>query len=108
MVNAIVTILCKEKTRGIDLPTFRSVLCCVLVHIEAFDIELQSDLMFGLILPSILNSENGFYLNLHSFSLHLLKNIWHRGTESQTFFDLNQPPSAMLLVLVPNPKDGGK
>jgi len=97
MASIVNSNISSDIKKGFDLKMFSKVLCWALVQISAKDIEVQLELICGLINPSHLETEAGYFLTpVYSAVLHL-KNLG-----SQQEHEQNHP--FILTVSVPDPE----
>jgi len=88
----------------LSVPSFCSLLAYLVVHTGVETLEVEAEWMWGLLHPSLLAGQGGYYLSLLSSSLHLIKNV------RALLGSKGPPPSPLvsptLSVLVPDGHSG--
>merc|ERR1719347_726741 len=81
----IVTFILRSASNPVDVPssTFCSLLCFLLAQAGLETVEVEAEIMWGLLHPSILAGDGGHFLSLLSSSLHVLKNVKNMLNESE-------------------------
>jgi len=96
MASVVISNISSDLEKGIDLKMFSKVMCWALVQISAKDIEVQLEVICGLINPSRLETEEGYFLTPVYSAVLLLKNLGSHQEHEQ-----NHP--FILTVSVPDP-----
>jgi len=86
----------------ISLPQICSIICYLMIQTNWDTMEIECEYMWGLLPPTSLAREGGYYLSLLSCSIHMLKNLY-KSQESDHLARLsNIPASPLLQVSVPD------
>jgi len=95
IVSSILTGVTGSQDPHLSVETFTSILSYVLVQLGAEQAEMESELLWGILSPSLLSGEGGYYLTLLSAAVHSIR------SRSQ-----DQIPPSCLTVLVPSHLSG--
>eukprot|EP00092_Neocalanus_flemingeri_P018925 GFUD01020501.1.p1 GENE.GFUD01020501.1~~GFUD01020501.1.p1 ORF type:complete len:785 (-),score=183.72 GFUD01020501.1:94-2232(-) len=84
----------------VSLPRLCSLLCYLIVQTNWDSMEIDCEYMWGLLSPTLLAKEGGYYLSLLSCAVHMLKNIPKLPGHSWLSSSISQSP--LLPVTVPD------
>ena len=79
-----------------------SILCYLLIQTNWDTIEIECEYMWGLLPPTSLAKEGGYYLSLLSCSVHMIKNMFKHKQEEATGITASFSSSSILHVSVPD------
>lgn len=118
-ISHIIKCIKSEKRKGISLSTddFLPVLMYVLVHCGMIAAEIEADYMWGLLHPSLLTGEGGYYLTTLSSAVHVLKtfhkcnNDYHEGIFNsfetrETLLPMLSDMQGFMKILIPDELNG--
>ena len=92
-----------SPAREISLSQICSILCYLLIQTNWDTMEIECEYMWGLLPPTLLAKEGGYYLSLLSCSVHMIKNMFkHNQQEEEGGRTASLSSSSILHVSVPD------
>lgn len=86
----------------ISLPHICSILCYLMIQTNWDTMEIECEYMWGLLPPTSLAREGGYYLSLLSCAVHMLKNLSQSQEPEPVCLPTSMPRSPLLQVSVPD------
>jgi len=91
-----------SPAREISLSQICSILCYLLIQTNWDTMEIECEYMWGLLPPTLLAKEGGYYLSLLSCSVHMIKNMFKHNQQEEGGRTASLSSSSILHVSVPD------